>query len=84
VKSGSKKGKNGEKGKRGAGSGEWGVGARKSLFFPHSPFPIPHSPHSLFASAYRHLYGGLQLSVRDGKRYGTGSVNDLSIGQEAS
>jgi hypothetical protein len=29
-------------------------------------------------------YGGLQLRVRDGKRYGTGSVSDLSIDQEAS
>jgi hypothetical protein len=24
-------------------------------------------------------YGGLQMPVRDGKRYGTGSVSDLSI-----
>ena len=26
-------------------------------------------------------YSGLQMSLRDGKRYGTGSVSDLSIDQ---
>jgi hypothetical protein len=29
-------------------------------------------------------YGGLQMRVRDGKRYGTGSVSDLRIDQETT
>ena len=29
-------------------------------------------------------YGGLQMRVKDGKRYGTGSVSDLSIDLEVS
>jgi hypothetical protein len=29
-------------------------------------------------------YGGLQMRVRYGKRYGTGSVSDLSIDQETT
>jgi len=32
----------------------------------------------------RFNYGDLQMRLRDGKRYGTGSVSDLSIDQRAS
>jgi len=28
-------------------------------------------------------YSGLQMRLRDGKRYGTGSVSDLGIDQKA-
>jgi hypothetical protein len=32
---------------------------------------------------YAWRYGGLQMRVRDGERYGTGSVSDLSLDQKA-
>jgi hypothetical protein len=33
------------------GNREWGVGTRKLISIPHSPFPIPHSPFCFLFSA---------------------------------
>jgi hypothetical protein len=47
VKSGSKKNKKGNKGKKGVGSREWGVGSGDKEIAIHSPFPTPSIPFSL-------------------------------------
>ena len=70
---------------KGVGSREWGVGRRKYLSHPHSPFPIPHSLSASFALfAFFVLFSPLfAQQSRKAEVIRLGQEFDLKINQEA-
>jgi NAD(P)-dependent dehydrogenase (short-subunit alcohol dehydrogenase family) len=74
--------KKGQEGQKGVGNGEWGMGARKFLSHPHSPFPTPHSPFRIWIALMN--IDHTTVAVVTGAGSGIGRALAVRLAQEGA